>query len=296
MSHSAPAHLAIDRRSLLLGALATPWAAAAAHAEKISRAPLPDGRVARGTGDIREATLIGATKRYEHFVLGSRHEAAGLRVTTANGTSAELLLPPDSVFEDRETRIVDLDGDGTSEVVTVRSRQSTGSALAILGLRDGQLKILAETPPNGGPQRWLNPAGVGRFAGTDRRQIAIVRMPHVVGRLEFWQYDRGTLVLTSSFEGASNHRIGSSHLHMSAVIPASDGKTDLLAVPSLDRRTVLLIDARSEAAKAVGRLALPAPADGNFTLSGVGAGAELAVPLANGVVRRVAVSDIMASN
>ena len=295
MSRRTPAQIAIDRRSLIIGALAMSWTTSTARAETISHTALPDGRVARAAGDIREAVLIGATRRYDHFVLGSRHEAAGLRVTKADGKSVELMLPPDSVFEDREPRIVDLDGDGKSEIVTVRSRKSTGSALAVLGLRDGELRILAETPPNGGPQRWLNPAGVGRFTGTDRRQIAMVRMPHVIGRLEFWDYANETLVLRSSFDGASNHRIGSSNLHMSAVIPAPDGKADLLAVPSLDRRTLFLIDARSEAAKAVGRFSLPAPADGNFTLSGMGADAELAIPLANGIVSRVAVSKILAA-
>lgn len=284
----------ISRRSVMLGAVAAAGISPGTKAKGIVRAPLPDGRVGRASGDIVEAVLIGATQRYAHFVLGSRHEAEGVRITTAEGKTVELVLPSDSVFEDREPRIVDLDGDGRQEIVVVRSRQSTGSALAVLGLRDGKLVTLAETPPNGGPQRWLNPAGVGHFVERGQLQIAMVRMPHVVGRLEFWQFDGKALMRRGALDGVSNHRIGSRNLHMSAVI-ARPGQTDLLAVPSLDRNTLLAIDASNGSTTIVGRAALPDVADGNFSRSGLEADADLMVPLANGMIHRIAISKLLAS-
>jgi hypothetical protein len=179
---SIPAALAI----VILQPLAMPAAIA------LDRNPIPASITAKtDKGDIVEATLIGKTDRYKHFVLGTNYEAAGIRVRTASGQTLELMLPEDSVFEDRQPRIADLDGDGRNEVIVVRSRQSTGSALAVPGLRDGKLKILAETTPNGGPRRWLNPAGIADFYGDGKKQIALVRLPHAVGRLEFWDLDGG---------------------------------------------------------------------------------------------------------
>ena len=144
---------------------------------------LPDHRVAKATGDIIRAWLIGPTKRYQHFVLGSRYEAAGVRVETNAGVIQDLILPDNAVFEDREPRLADLDGDGRNEVVLVKSTAVVGSSLALIGLRDGKLQLLAETPPNGRSNRWLNPAGFGRFTMGNRLQVAIVRMPHVLGGL-----------------------------------------------------------------------------------------------------------------
>jgi hypothetical protein len=89
-----------------------------AHAQPSGPAPIRAGVVARSSGDIVEAVLIGETARYRHFVLGTQYEAAGLRVKTREGKTLELILPDDAVFEDREPRIADLDGDGRSEIVS----------------------------------------------------------------------------------------------------------------------------------------------------------------------------------
>lgn len=279
-----------SRRGFLAGIAALPALASPGIAR--DAVALPDAVVTRGTRDIRDVTLIGPTQRYDHFVLGSRHEAAGIRITAANGKTSDLILPPDSVFEDREPRLADLDGDGRDEIIVVRSRLSSGSALAVIGLRDGRPIILAETPPNGGPRRWLNPAGFGHFTATDRLQVAMVRMPHVVGRLEFWDFDGKQMTLKASLDGVSNHHIGTRNLHLSAAIARLD-QTDLLAIPSLDRRALLTIECSAGHARIVGRVALSSPADGNFMLSGDGAATELGLPLADGSTRRVAVSEII---
>ncbi|MGL4281175.1 MAG: hypothetical protein ACRCS0_12470 [Albidovulum sp.] len=181
--------------------------------------PIRDSAVTRhATGDIRAAWLESETQRYGHFVLGGRWEAATLAVQTAGGRTLRHALPADAVFEDREARIADLDGDGRSEIIAVISRQSVGSSLGLFGVRDGALQLLAETPPNGQPNRWLNPSGIGYFTGAPHREIAIVRMPHLVGRLEIWGFDGQRLARRFQRDGFSTHRLGSRHQRLFAVV------------------------------------------------------------------------------
>ena len=58
---------------------------------------IADLRIARARGDIVAAWLIAPTTRYEHFVLGSRYEAGGLRLRLADGGTADLLLLDEAV-------------------------------------------------------------------------------------------------------------------------------------------------------------------------------------------------------
>ncbi len=93
---------------------------------------LTDHRVAHGTGVIAEAWLADPTTRYRHFVSGSDYEAGSLVVRLKNGSLRKLVLPETSVFEDRQPRLADLDGDGVDEIVLVRSYLDRGAALAVV--------------------------------------------------------------------------------------------------------------------------------------------------------------------
>jgi hypothetical protein len=135
---------------------------------------LPDGLIAFGSGAIKEAYLVGPTSRYRHGVMGDAIEAAGLRVLTRWGETLEFRLPQDSVFEDLMPRLHDVDGDGYNEVVVVRSYLEAGAAVAVLGVRDGALVLIAETEPIGRSNRWLNPVGVADFDGDGRSEVAVV--------------------------------------------------------------------------------------------------------------------------
>lgn len=260
----------------------------------LDREPIPAGVSAKASsGDIVEATLIGKTTRYKHFVLAAEYEAAGIRVRTASGQTLELMLPEDSVFEDRQPRIADLDGDGRNEVVVVRSRQSTGSAVSVLGLRDGALKVVAESTPNGAPNRWLNPSSIGNFLGDGKAQIALVRMPHVVGRLEFWSFDGKALALRGQLGGFSNHRISTQQIGLSTVLARPAPKGDLLAIPSLDRRTLRIV-AALPAPREVAAFPLDGEVGGDLKARKADNGYVIAVPLRGGGTREITIgADIL---
>ena len=229
---------------------------------------IADLRVARGAGTIAEAWLADATTRYRHFVLGSPYEAASLMVRLRDGRLLRLTLPDDSVFEDRQPRLADLDGDGIDEIVLVRSYLGRGAALAVIALRSEALSIVAETPPTGSLHTWLNPAGIADFDGDGRTDIAYVQMPHVLGLLRVWTLRPDGLVEIASMPDTSNHVMGSPHLGLSAVADFDgDGVADL-AVPTKDRKYLRFLSFKG-GARELGRKPLELAAQYDFRLKHV---------------------------
>ncbi|HXF53711.1 MAG TPA: VCBS repeat-containing protein [Hyphomicrobiaceae bacterium] len=228
--------------------------------------PLPDGKVARGSRNILAAWFSDPTPRYRHFVLGSEHEASALVVSTSDRRVYRLTLAADSVFEDREPRIVDVDGDGNDEVIVVRSYIKSGAALAVAAVRGHALEIVAETPPIGMPFRWLNPAGVADFDGDGRPDIALVRMPHSAGELRILTLRDGKLVEIQAVDDVSNHALGSRHLQLSAIADFDgDGVADL-AIPSRTRHELRFLSFKGGRLREIGRAALPAAASEDFSV------------------------------
>jgi hypothetical protein len=242
---------------------------------------LADLRIASGKGAIAEAWFADPTTRYRHFVLGSRYEAGSLVVRLRDGSMRRLTLPESSVFEDRQPRLADLDGDGTDEIVVVQSYLDRGTALAVLALRNDKLEIIAETPPTGRAHTWLNPAGIADFDGDGRIDIAYVQMPHALGLLRVWTLRDRKLVEIAQVRDTSNHVAGSPHLGMSAVADFDgDGVADL-AVPSFDRRSLRVLTFKG-GVRELSRHALPAQAVGDLSLTSENGGSSVIVGLAGG--------------
>jgi hypothetical protein len=225
---------------------------------------LRDGRIATGKRDIARAWFAEPTEAYDHGVLGDKVEASALVIERTDGSRTTVKLAADAVFEDLEPRLADLDGDGKDEIVVVKSYLARGSALAVIAERKGKYEIVAETPPLGGPHRWLNPAGIGDFNADSRMDIALVRQPHVVGQLELWSYINGGLRKTAEMPDVSNHIIGSRALNMSAAADFDGDKSLDLAVPSLDRSRLRFLSFMP--AREIASVALPAKAVTNLGL------------------------------
>ena len=183
------------------------------------KSALPDGFVALAEGgDIRNAWFDRPTSRYRHGVLGDAIEGGSLKVVTSRGQRREFVLPDNQVFEDITPRIRDLDGDGLNEVIAIRASQSGGAALAIYGMRDGELEELAASSENGRPNRWLNVAGVTGGGDGASATVYAVRTPHIGGRLFSIVWDGERLVEENDIApDLSNHVIGSRELGLSAV-------------------------------------------------------------------------------
>ncbi len=210
---------------------------------------IPDARVTVGARNIQEAWLTRPTRRYDHAILGDDIEAGGLAAKDARGRKVELVLPEAEVFEDRMARIVDLDGDGSDEMVVVHTRRDKGASLAIYAIRGAReserIVPLAESAPIGRPRRWLNPAVAADFDGDGRLEIAWVETPHIggtlkVGRLEGSSESR-KLAPVAELAGFSNHRAGSRELQESVTFDwDGDGRPDII-LPDAERKRLQVV-------------------------------------------------------
>ena len=191
------------------------------------------------------------------------------------------------MYEDRYPRIADLDGDGSAEVVTIRSSVSGGASVTVYGFDNNQLVEISTTGFIGQSNRWLNIAGIADFAGTGGKQIAFVKTPHIGGTLYIYGLKDGKLVKLASQYGFSNHGIGSREMRLSAVADIdNDGKPDL-ALPSADRNTLKMIGVSGEEIVELGSVTLPGKVDKAIASEGQGAALTFIVGLANGRVVRV---------
>jgi hypothetical protein len=197
---------------------------------------LPQSKIAAGNNDIALAWLASRTDRYRHGVLGDKLEASAVRALTADREPVEFILREDSVFEDLEPRLVDVDGDGRDEILVVRSHREAGASLLLLGIRGNRLVRLAESQAIGTPNRWINPIGAADFDGDGKIEIAAVETPHIGGHLLLFEIEGRRLREVARYAGYSNHILGSTELALSAVFDANgDGVPDIV-LPTQDLR------------------------------------------------------------
>lgn len=184
---------------------------------------------------IKAAWLTGSTQRYRHGILGDETEASGLAVIDRKGKRYDLKLDKNSVFEDRKVRIADLDKDGKEELIVVRSYLKSGAALAVYGIRNGKLMLIAETPSIGISNRWLNPAVIADIDNDGKLEIAYVETPHIGGILHVLNLNNDKLVYKYKSFQTSNHGIGSRVQELaSAVDWDADGVPDIV-IPNANR-------------------------------------------------------------
>ncbi len=238
---------------------------------------LPDGRLTVGAETILRAWFAAPTSRYRHGVLGDAIEAGSLIVERRDGQRGAIVLESNAVFEDLIPRIISLNG--RERLLVVKSYLDRGSALAIID--PDTFSILAETPPIGRPHAWLNPAGVADYDGDGTTDIAVVRQPHVLGRLELWSWRDKQLQKVTEVDDVSNHFIGSRALEMNWTADFDgDGHPDL-AIPSLDRRTMRII-AFYPRVRDIARIPLPAKVVTNIGSTTIDGRIALLAGLENG--------------
>lgn len=232
--------------AVLLAAVVSAPASGPASAEEATR--LPDTEITRAAGV--SAHLIEPTTRYGHGVLGDAIEAGGFAVV-ADGRTATFRLPPDSVFEDRRVRLADLDGDGRPEAIAVRAYLARGAAIAVYRIRRDRIEPLAESAAIGTPNRWLNPVGVGDFAGSGEPLIAAVVTPHLAGSLRFYRLAGSRLEEIGRLDGVTNHIIGSRDLDLGRVADVDGDATPEIVLPTLDRTALAVVSFRGGKARVV---------------------------------------------
>ena len=221
---------------------------------------IPHGAVASSGGiGIVEAWYGDPTTRYDHGILGDRIEAGSLHAIDEIGRRYVLRLDRDHVFEDLTPRIANIDGDGLNDVAAIRSGLATGAAIAVYGIGEGGLVEIASIPDIGLTHRWLNIAGIADFTGDGALDIALVKTPHIGGRLEIWTMQGSAVGLVALADGFSNHVIGSTELGLSAVADIDgDGVVDVV-VPSNSRTVLRFVSAADGSLREIASVELGAP-------------------------------------
>ena len=227
------------------------------------RRPPKGGMADGGVAAHQSPGLVSAwysqpTRRYDHGILGDRIEGGSLSAKDHKGKLYTYKLSTNEVFEDLTPRLVDLNGDGRAEIVTIRSFLDAGASLAVFALRKNKLQLIASTPPIGIPHRWLNIAGIQDLNGDGSIDIATVVTPHIGGTLKIWSFSGSRLIRTTSAYGFSNHFIGSRNLDLSAIGDVNaDGKPDI-AIPDAARHQLRIMTLSGGKLEQTGIINLPA--------------------------------------
>ena len=247
------------------------------------------GKIAIGLegADVVKAWYSKPTKRYDHAILGDAIEGGALVVINQNRKRFEIILPASDVFEDNTPRLFDLDGDGTTEIITIQSSISKGASLSIYQITAKGLMQVAQTPYIGLSHRWLNVAGIDHYTGNKSLEIAIVVTPHIGGRLDLYSFSDNRLYKLASEQGFSNHIIGSPEQRLSASFMSDvKGKADL-ALPSADRKSLMIMSVGASGWVQKAIASLPSPINTAIAVEGKGAKAKFTFGLADDSVYSV---------
>ncbi|MGB5556858.1 MAG: VCBS repeat-containing protein [Paracoccaceae bacterium] len=157
---------------------------------------------------ITTARYTDPTPRYDHGILGDAIEWGALEMTSDQGRRLRVTLPDTRVFEDTEPRVVDLDGDGAAEVITVETDLAKGARLVIYGPKG----LIAATPHIGATHRWLAPIGAADLDGDGFTELAYVDRPHLAKTIRVWRFRNAALTHVADLPGFTNHRIGEDNI------------------------------------------------------------------------------------
>ncbi len=195
-----------------------------------------DARIVE-VGPERAAVLSGATTRYDHSVLGDGIEADRVSMLeTRDGLAVDWhASPTGSVIEGQAPIIADLTGDGRPNVTVTASDAQDGARLVSFDL-DG--RTVAAGPAIGHGFRWRHQLAVAPFSTDGTPEVAVVRTPHIGGRLEFYRREGDRLSIVATREGYSSHTIGSRNLDTTVAGDFDgDGRPEIV-VPRNDHETV----------------------------------------------------------
>lgn len=207
-------------------------------------------------GVIREARYSEPTTRYAHGVLGDDVEWGALELIVGSCADCSqaavrkvtIRLPETRVFEDLAPRLIDLEADGSPEVIVVESDMSQGARLAVYD----EAGVIAATPFIGRANRWLAPVGAADFDGDGVREIAYVDRPHLAKTLRIWSFDREDgLRHLADVPGLTNHRIGWSYI-LGGVRDCGQGPEIITADAGWSRVMATRGDGKSFASRALG--------------------------------------------
>jgi hypothetical protein len=190
---------------------------------------LPDARILTVEND-RILFLSDPTGNYTHAVLGDAIEADSITlIDTRNSPFQFGKINPEEgdVFEGISPIWVDIDLDGTREIIVTQSNEVVGARIVVYR-EDGS--VLAESAPIGKGFRWMHQIAAAQFIDGGPLELAVVRTPHIGGEVEILGLTEDRLEVKASLPGYSTHKLGSRNLDTALAADFNgDGFIELIA-------------------------------------------------------------------
>lgn len=187
--------------------------------------------------DVTAARYTEPTTRYAHGILGDAIEFGAL-VMTVDGAEVTLRLPETHVFEDVAPRLIDIDLDGTHEVMVVETKITEGARISIY---NGAGELVAATPHIGRSNRWYSPVGAADLDGDGLVEVAFIDRPHLAKTLRVWRYDNGDFTEVAATADMTNHRIGEADI-AGGIRDCGDGPEMIVATGNWTRLLAVRFD------------------------------------------------------
>ncbi|MEO9863656.1 MAG: VCBS repeat-containing protein [Yoonia sp.] len=187
--------------------------------------------------DVTAARYAEPTTRYAHGILGDAIEFGAL-VMTVDGAEVTLRLPETHVFEDVAPRLIDIDLDGTHEVMVVETKMTEGARISIY---NGAGELVAATPHIGRSNRWYSPVGAADLDGDGLVEVAFIDRPHLAKTLRVWQFDDGDFTEVAAAADMTNHRIGEADI-AGGIRDCGDGPEMIVATGNWTRLLAVRFD------------------------------------------------------
>ncbi len=191
---------------------------------------LPDARILSDENG-RLLFLSGPTTSYPHGVLGDAIEATKISLVDTlfhPFSTNNIQIAGGEVIEGIAPIWVDIDDDGSREIIVTQSTQALGSRIVVYR-EDGSL--FAQGEPIGQGFRWLHVLAVAQFIQGSSLEIAAIRTPHIGGVVEIYSLENDRLVAQYSISGYSSHQIGSRNLDSAFAADLNGDGTIELVVP-----------------------------------------------------------------
>lgn len=198
---------------------------------------LPDTRILQdGAGNF--LGLTQPTNEYDHGIAGDQLEANAFAIISLakNKLSVqETTLPDDKVIEGIYPIWVDLNGDGSREIIVTQSAYGSGAQLVVY---NQQGTIVAAGDPIGQSYRWRHQIAVAPFGPEKELELVDVLTPHLGGIVEFFQWQDDKLVLVASVQGYTSHVIGTRNMDMAVAADFDSDNLVELLLPNQQRNSL----------------------------------------------------------
>ena len=189
---------------------------------------LPDARLLVNEQD-RLLLLTGATRRYDHGILGDKIEAGSVTVIETKPQphiALTVTVPASQVIEGLAPIWADLDGDGRREIIVTQSDNTQGAQVVVY---DERGTPIAWGPAIGLGHRWRHQIAVAPLGPGGEAELVEVLTPHIGGVVQFYRLSGGQLDVVAGVSGYTSHVIGSRNLDMAAAGDFDgDGRVEVL--------------------------------------------------------------------